>query len=170
MFIYCIFGSFNSYLTWYLTWTVNILVHYIFFPFILMHSWICIWVLGLYKKVYVVFINGGCAERPGFEFIKTRLSRPESPCRALRPVLYRGFELIAIGIRPQLDKISIPELSIDHVKVSAVCNIRNLGTWFDNHLNMKTTINKSFQSGLYHLHNIGRIKRFLSFDDRKSIV
>ena len=81
-----------------------------------------------------------------------------------------SFELIAIGIRPQLDKISIPELSIDHVKVSAVCNIRNLGTWFDNHLNMKTAINKSFQSGLYHLHNIRRIKRFLSFDDRKSIV
>ena len=63
--------------------------------------------LGLYKKVYVVLINGGCAEQPGFEFIKTRLSRPESPCTALRPVLYMGFELIVIGTCPQLDKISI---------------------------------------------------------------
>ena len=35
---------------------------------------------------------------------------------------------------------------------------------------MKTAINKTCQSGLYHLHNIGRIKRFLSFEDRKSIV
>ena len=66
-------------------------------------------------------------------------------------------ELIVIGTRAQLDKISISELSIDHVKVSAVCNVRNLGTWFDNHLSMKTAINKTCQSGLYHLHNIGRI-------------
>ena len=79
-------------------------------------------------------------------------------------------ELIVIGTRAQLNKISISELSIDHVKVSAVCNVRNLGSWFDNHLSMKTAINKTCQSGLYHLLNIGRIKRFLSFEDRKSIV
>ena len=54
--------------------------------------------------------------------------------------------------------------------VSAVCNVRNLGTWFDNHLSMKTAINKTCQSGLYHLHNMGRIKRFLSSEDGKSIV
>ena len=33
-------------------------------------------------------------------------------------------ELIVIGTRAQLDKISISELSIDHVKVSAVCNVQ----------------------------------------------
>ena len=32
-------------------------------------------------------------------------------------------ELIVIGTCAQLDKISISELSIDHVKVSAVCNV-----------------------------------------------
>ena len=32
-------------------------------------------------------------------------------------------ELIVIGTRAHLDKISISELSIDHVKVSAVCNV-----------------------------------------------
>ena len=54
--------------------------------------------------------------------------------------------------------------------MSAVCNVRNLGTWFNNHLSIKTAINKTCQSGLYHLHNMGRIKRFLSSEDRKSIV
>ena len=54
--------------------------------------------------------------------------------------------------------------------MSAVYNVRNLGTRFDNHLSMKTAINKTCQSGLYHLHNMGRMKRFLSFEDRKSIV
>ena len=39
-----------------------------------------------------------------------------------------------------------------------------------NHLSMKTAINKTCQSGLYHLHNIWRIKIFLSFENRKSIV
>ena len=79
-------------------------------------------------------------------------------------------EFIIIGTRAQLDKINITKLSIDQVKVSAVSSVRNLGTWFDNHLTMTTAINKSCQSGLYHLHNIRRIKRFLSFEDRKSIV
>ena len=45
----------------------------------------------------------------------------------------------------------------------------NLGTWFDHHLGMKTAINKTCQSGLYHLHDIGRIKRFLN-RKKKTIV
>ena len=79
-------------------------------------------------------------------------------------------ELTVIGTHAQLDEISISEPSIDDVKVSTACNVRNLETWFDNHLSMKTAINKTCQSGLYHLRDIGRIKRFLSFEDRKSIV
>ena len=79
-------------------------------------------------------------------------------------------KFIIIGTRAQLDKINITKLSIDQVKVSAVSSVRNLGTWFDNHLTMTTAINKTCQSGFYHLHNIRRIKRFLSFEDRNSIV
>ena len=37
-------------------------------------------------------------------------------------------------------------------------------------MSIKTAINKTCQSGLYHLHNMGRIKRFLSSEDGKSIV
>ena len=79
-------------------------------------------------------------------------------------------EFIIIGTRAQLDKINITELRIGQAKVSAVSNVRNLGTWFDNNLSMKTAINKTCQSVLYYLHNIRRIKRFLSFEDRKLIV
>ena len=85
--------------------------------------------------------------------------------------LYDGkTEFIIIGTRAQLDKINITKLSINQVKVSAVSSVRNLGTWFDNHLTMTTAINKICHSGRYHLHNIRRIKRFLGFEDRKSIV
>ena len=78
-------------------------------------------------------------------------------------------ELIVIGTRARLHKISISELSIDQGEVSAVCNVPILVTWFDDHLSMKTAIKKTCQSGLYHLHNIGCIKRFLSFEGRKSM-
>ena len=30
----------------------------------------------IYNRAYTVFINGGRAERPGFEYMKTRLGRP----------------------------------------------------------------------------------------------
>ena len=56
------------------------------------------------------------------------------------------------------------------IKCLQYANVRSLGTWFDNHLSMKTSINKTCKSGLYYLHNNGRIKRFLSFEDRNSIV
>ena len=77
-------------------------------------------------------------------------------------------EFIIIGTRAQLDILT--KLSIDQVKVSAVSSVRSLGTWLDNHLTMTTAINKTCQSGLYHLHNIRHIKRFLNFKDRKSII
>ena len=35
---------------------------------------------------------------------------------------------------------------------------------------MSAHINKTCQSVIYHLHNIGRIRKYLSYDDRKSIV
>ena len=78
-------------------------------------------------------------------------------------------ELIVIGIRAQLDKICTSELSIDLVKVSAVClsEPKDVVRQPSEHENR---LNKTCQSGLYHLHNIGRIKRFLSFEHRKSIA
>ena len=74
-------------------------------------------------------------------------------------------ELIVIGTHAQLDKIviSISKLSIDHVKVSAVCNIRNRGTWCDNHLSMKTAINKTnVNRNLTICIILGAIKYFLA--------
>ena len=54
--------------------------------------------------------------------------------------------------------------------VPVVSCARNLGVWFDNNLNMSHHINKTCQSVVYHLHNIRRIRKFLSYEDRKSVV
>ena len=56
------------------------------------------------------------------------------------------------------------------MKVSAVYSVRNLGAWFDANMNMTTHINNICQDIYYHLHNIRRIRKYLSYDNRKSIV
>ena len=40
--------------------------------------------------------------------------------------------------------------------------VRNLGAWFDSMLSMGTHINKVCSSGFYYLHNLRRIRKYLS--------
>ena len=75
-----------------------------------------------------------------------------------------------IGTRAQLDKVNVSETLVGHTKVPTVTTVRNLGAWLDANLTMSAHINKTCQSVIYHLHNIGRIRKYLSYDDRKSIV
>ena len=80
-------------------------------------------------------------------------------------------EFMIIGTRAQLDKVNVSEIVVGHTKVPAVTTVRNLGAWLDANLTMSAHINnKTCQSVIYHLHNIGRIRKYLSYDDRKSIV
>ena len=73
-----------------------------------------------------------------------------------------------IGTRAQLNKVMIN--AIGEAKVSAVYSVRNLGFWFDANMNMITHINSICQAIYYHLHNIRRIRKYLSYDNRKTIV
>ena len=79
-------------------------------------------------------------------------------------------EFIIIGTRAQLDKDNVSEIVVGQAKVPAVTIVRNLGTWLDTNLTMSAHINKTCQSAIYHLYNIKRIRGYLSYDDRKSIV
>jgi len=73
-------------------------------------------------------------------------------------------EFLIIGTRVQLNKVTINDLQVGEVKVSAVYSVRNLGAWFDANMNMTTHINSICQSIYYHLHNIRRIRKYLSYD------
>lgn len=42
--------------------------------------------------------------------------------------------------------------------------VRNLGSWFDSNLSMTDHINKACNAVFYHLHNLRRIKKYLSRD------
>ena len=80
------------------------------------------------------------------------------------------IEFIVIGSRVQLNKVNISELLIGNSCVLRATSVRNIGAWFDENLKMTTHINKICQSVLYHLHNIRRIKKFLSYENRKLLV
>ena len=54
--------------------------------------------------------------------------------------------------------------------ISVVTSVRNLRAYFDLNLNMTRHINAICQSGFYHLHNIRRIRKFLSLDNTKASV
>ena len=51
-------------------------------------------------------------------------------------------EFLIIGTRQQLLKFSIQSIKIGQAEVSPVSSARNLGTWFDTHLEMGTHITK----------------------------
>ena len=48
--------------------------------------------------------------------------------------------------------------------------VRNLGSWFDAQLSMSTHISKLCSSAFFDLHNISRIRKFLSPGETKSLV
>ena len=79
-------------------------------------------------------------------------------------------EFMIVGTRAQLDKVNLSEIVVGQAKVPAVTIVRNLGTWLDRNLTMSAQINETCQAAIYHLYNIKRISRYLSYDDRKSIV
>ena len=43
-------------------------------------------------------------------------------------------------------------------------------SWFDSHLNISFHNSKLCASAFYHLHNIGRIRKFLGLDTTKALV
>ena len=79
-------------------------------------------------------------------------------------------ELMLIGTRQQLQKVNLNDITVGDTVVEAKSVVRNLGSWFDRNLDMSSHISKQCASAFYHLHNISRIRRFLSTDTTKALV
>ena len=79
-------------------------------------------------------------------------------------------EVILIGTRQQLAKVNVTSIAVGDETIEAKPSVRNLGSWFDSQLSMSTHISKVCGAAFYHLHNIGRIRMFLSPDDTKPLV
>ena len=79
-------------------------------------------------------------------------------------------DFLLIGTRQQLLKVNFTRIAVGSEVIECKSSVRNLSSWFDSQLNMSVHISKLFAAAFYHLHNISRIRRFLSFDSTKALV
>ena len=79
-------------------------------------------------------------------------------------------EFIIIGTRQQLAKVSVDSLCIGDEIIKPSSVVKNLGSWFDTQLKMDIHINKCCKAAFFHLFNIRRIRKFLSFDTTQILI
>ena len=79
-------------------------------------------------------------------------------------------EFLIIGTGHKLAKVNINKITIGSTNIAPILTTRNLGAWFDNHLNHKMTINKSCKAAYYHLYNIRRIRKYLSHETVETLI
>ena len=80
------------------------------------------------------------------------------------------YEVMIIGTRQQLSKVSLDSLSIGNTSVGIVKEARNLGVWFDAKLNCNVHITRTCSLALYSLHNIGRIRKYLTYQSAQALI
>ena len=73
-------------------------------------------------------------------------------------------EFLQVGTRQQLNKVESLPLRVGTMDIEPVSCVRNLGVWFDSTMSMGTHTNKVCKSGFYYLHNLRKIRKYLSQD------
>ena len=73
-------------------------------------------------------------------------------------------EFLLIRTPQQLSKVEPLPLRVGTMDIEPVNCVRYLGACFDSMLSIETHINKVCSSGFYYLHNLRRIRKFLSQD------
>ena len=79
-------------------------------------------------------------------------------------------EFLIIGTRRQLAKVNINCIRVGSTDICPVTVARNLGSWFDEQLTMSTHISKLCGVVFYYLHNIKRIRKYLSRESTEMLV
>ena len=69
-----------------------------------------------------------------------------------------------------LKKAAVNTIRVGDCDVSKVSVMRNLGAWFDDQLTMVVDITKISSAAFYHLHNIRRIRKYLSMDAAATLI
>ena len=79
-------------------------------------------------------------------------------------------EFILIGTGQQLCKLRPCAISVGHDTITASTKVKNLGCWLDSHLNISKHATSMCKSAFFHLHNIRRIKNYLSSENLLTLV
>ena len=75
-----------------------------------------------------------------------------------------------VGTRQQLDKLDSCSITVGNNRIGPSPCVKNLGSWFDSNLSITDHINKACNAAFYHLHNLRRIKKYLSRDSLITLV
>ena len=79
-------------------------------------------------------------------------------------------EFLIVGSKQQLERVNIPCVHVGEDRITPVTSVRNLGVIFDSNLKMDLQITKACQNAYYHLHNIRRIRKFLSHEATCTVI
>ena len=79
-------------------------------------------------------------------------------------------EFLIVGSKQQLERVNIPFIHVGEDQITPVTSVRNLGVIFDSNLKMDMQITKACHNAYYHLHNIRRIRKFLSQEATCTII
>ena len=79
-------------------------------------------------------------------------------------------EFMITGTVQQLAKVYINSLRVGAATITPVSSARNLCSRFDSKLTMAFHISKTCNSAFYYLYNLRRIRKYLSYDNTKTLV
>ena len=79
-------------------------------------------------------------------------------------------EFIFIGTRQQLGKLQAMNIKVGGSEIKPSSQVKNLGCWLDTNLYMRDHITSVCKAGFFYLHNIRRIKKYLSRDSLLTLV
>ena len=80
-------------------------------------------------------------------------------------------ELLLIGTRQQLAKITIDGITVGHSVIAPQSPVRNLGVWLDSDLSIGDHVTKtSFAAAFCYLYNIRRIRKYLSKECTETLI
>ena len=77
-------------------------------------------------------------------------------------------EFLIIGTRQQLSKVTIDSIEVGDADIKPVQEVRNLGSWFDEHMSMNVHVGKVCSKAFRGLYNIRQIRKFLSIESTKT--
>ena len=79
-------------------------------------------------------------------------------------------EFLMIGTKQQLAKVNIDHIIIGDSVIRPKGVVKNLGTWLDSTLSMNSHVNNTCSNAFYYLHNIRRIRKYLSRRSTETLI
>lgn len=79
-------------------------------------------------------------------------------------------EFLVIGSWQQLSKVTIALIKVGDCDIQPLKHVRNLGTWFDNHMSMNTDMGKVCSKAFRGLYDSRQIRKYVPAESTKCLI